>query len=42
MHELPGHKSESIQHEGEEFFYILDGSLNIIIEGEETTLETGD
>ena len=42
MHELPGHKSESIQHEGEEFFYILDGSLNIIIEGEETELETGD
>ncbi|MEX0627600.1 MAG: XRE family transcriptional regulator [Cucumibacter sp.] len=42
IHEPPGHRSEPIAHEGEEIFFILDGSLTVEVEGEKTTLEAGD
>jgi transcriptional regulator with XRE-family HTH domain len=42
MHEMPGHKLESIKHEGEEFFYILEGAITVYIDGEENILEIGD
>jgi transcriptional regulator with XRE-family HTH domain len=42
MHEMPGHRLESIKHEGEEFFFILEGAITIYLEGEENILEVGD
>ena len=42
IHELPGHRTESVSHEGEEFFYILEGAITIYIDGKENILETGD
>lgn len=42
IHEPPGHRSEPIAHEGEEIFFILDGSLTVEVDGEKTTLEAGD
>ena len=31
IHELPGHRTESVSHEGEEFFYILEGAILFIL-----------
>lgn len=42
MHEMPGHRLESIKHEGEEFFFILEGAITVYIEEEENILEAGD
>jgi|TARA_B110000914_G_C15514576_1_gene472684 transcriptional regulator with XRE-family HTH domain len=42
IHELPGHKTESISHEGEEFFYILNGAITIYIDDKVNVLEAGD
>jgi len=42
IHEPPGHRSEPIAHEGEEIFFILDGSITVEVEGERTILEAGD
>ena len=42
IHEMPGHRSESISHEGEEFFFILEGAITIYIDGEVNILEAGD
>ena len=42
IHEMPGHKTESISHEGEEFFFILEGAITIYIDGVVNILETGD
>ena len=42
IHELPGHRSESISHEGEEFFFILEGAITIYIDGVVNILEAGD
>lgn len=42
IHEPPGHRSEPIAHEGEEIFFILDGSLTVEVEGERTILDRGD
>lgn len=42
IHEMPGYKSEAIQHQGEELFFILEGAITINIEGVDTVLETGD
>ena len=42
IHEMPGHRTESISHEGEEFFYILEGAITVFIEGRVSILETGD
>ena len=42
IHEMPGHRSESISHEGEEFFFILEGAITIYIDGVVNILETGD
>jgi len=42
IHELPGYKTESVSHEGEEFFYILEGAITIYIDGKVNILETGD
>jgi quercetin dioxygenase-like cupin family protein len=38
----PGYRSETVSHEGEEIFYVLDGMLTVRVEDEETTLATGD
>jgi transcriptional regulator with XRE-family HTH domain len=42
IHEPPGHRSEPIAHEGEEMFYVLDGSVTIEVAGERSVLEVGD
>lgn len=42
IHEPPGHRSEPIQHEGEEIFFILSGALTVEVEGSRTVLEAGD
>lgn len=42
IHEPPGHRSEPIQHDGEEIFFILGGSLTVEVEGSRTVLEAGD
>ena len=42
IHEMPGHKTESISHEGEEFFFILKGAITIYIDGVVNILEAGD
>ena len=42
IHEMPGHRSESISHEGEEFFFILEGAITIYIDGVVNILEAGD
>lgn len=38
----PGYRSETVAHEGEEIFYVLEGRLTVRIENEETELEAGD
>ena len=42
IHEMPGHRTESISHEGEEFFFILEGAITIYIDGVVNILEAGD
>lgn len=42
IHEPPGYRSEPITHEGEEIFFILDGSITVEVEGERFVLSTGD
>ena len=42
IHEPPGHRSEPIAHEGEEIFFILEGSLTVEVEGERVVLNVGD
>ena len=41
IHWPPGHRSESIRHEGEELFYILEGAITVETENESTVLEAG-
>ena len=40
--EKPGHRSPPMRHEGEEFYYVLEGSITCEIEGERTVLGPGD
>ena len=42
IHEPPGHRSEPISHEGEEMFYVLEGTVTVEVGGERTVLEVGD
>ena len=42
VHEPPGHRSEPIQHEGEELFFILKGEITVEVDGVVTVLEAGD
>ena len=42
IHEMPGHRTESISHEGEEFFFILEGAITIYIDDVVNILEAGD
>jgi len=42
VHEPPGYRTESIQHEGEELFFILKGEITVEIEDEATILSAGD
>ena len=42
IHEMPGHRTESISHEGEEFFFILVGAITIYIDDVVNILEAGD
>ena len=41
IHWPPGYRSESISHEGEELFYILEGAITVATENESTVLEAG-
>ena len=38
----PGHKSETVRHEGDELLYVLDGELTYTVEGETIRLKPGD
>lgn len=42
MHQPPGYRSETMTHEGEEMFFVLQGALTVEVEGEATVLEAGD
>ncbi|QFY62567.1 cupin domain-containing protein (plasmid) [Rhizobium grahamii] len=42
IHEPPGFRSEPMSHEGEEIFFIVEGSLTLEVDGEQTILEAGD
>ncbi len=42
MHCPPGFQSETFQHEGEEFIYVLSGSIEQSLDGEAFTLNEGD
>lgn len=42
VHEPPGYRSEPIQHEGEELFFVLNGAITVEVEGETTVMEVGD
>ncbi|MGY6710167.1 MAG: cupin domain-containing protein [Rhizobiaceae bacterium] len=42
IHEPPGHRSEPIAHEGEEMFYVLEGSVTVEVAGERNVLKGGD
>ncbi|MDE0530041.1 MAG: XRE family transcriptional regulator [Albidovulum sp.] len=42
IHEAPGYRSELSRHEGEELYYILEGSTTIELEGERIILRAGD
>ena len=42
IHEPPGHRSEPIRHEGEEMFFILDGTITVEVDGRRTILNRGD
>ncbi len=42
MKEEPGHRSPPMRHEGEEFFFVLEGSITCEIGGDRTVLGPGD
>ena len=42
VHEPPGHRTEPIQHEGEELFFVLNGAITVEVDGEATVMEAGD
>ena len=42
LHKAPGHRSDPIQHGGEELFFVLNGSITVEIEGKRTVLNEGD
>ena len=42
IHEAPGHQTEPVSHEGEELFFIIEGTLIVLLEGERHVLNTGD
>jgi transcriptional regulator with XRE-family HTH domain len=42
IHEPPGFRSEPMNHEGEEIFFVVEGSLTIELDGERMILEAGD
>lgn len=42
IHERPGVASDPIQHEGEELFYVIDGTLVVDLEGVRHELNAGD
>lgn len=42
VHEPPGYRAEPISHEGEEMFFILQGSITVEIEGAVHVLNQGD
>ncbi|PYE82436.1 helix-turn-helix domain-containing protein [Pseudoroseicyclus aestuarii] len=42
MHEPPGNRTEPQRHDGEEMFYMLDGSITVELEGEQIVLSPGD
>lgn len=42
VHEPPGYRSEPIQHEGEELFFVLSGAITVEVDGQTTVLEAGD
>lgn len=42
VHEPPGYRHEPISHEGEEFFFLLEGEITVEVEGEATILRAGD
>lgn len=42
IHEPPGHRDEPIAHEGEEMFYVLEGTVTVEVQGEPTVLQVGD
>ncbi|MCR9137344.1 MAG: cupin domain-containing protein [Alphaproteobacteria bacterium] len=42
VHEPPGYRSEPIQHEGEELFFVLSGAITVEVEGEATVMGAGD
>ena len=42
IHEAPGYRSELSRHEGEELYYVLDGSTTIELEDERIVLHAGD
>jgi transcriptional regulator with XRE-family HTH domain len=42
IHEPPGFRSEPMAHEGEEIFFVVEGSLTLEVDGERMILEAGD
>ena len=42
VHEQPGYRSEAIRHEGEELFYVLNGSITVELDGKAIVLKAGD
>ena len=42
VHDPPGHRSEPIRHEGEEFFFVLSGAITVELDGKTTILHAGD
>ena len=42
IHEAPGYRSERSRHEGEELYYVLEGSTTIELEGKRIILRAGD
>ena len=42
IHESPGYRSEPIRHEGEEMFFMLEGSITVEVDGNCTVLHPGD
>lgn len=42
IHERPGHRSEPIRHDGEEVFFVLQGTITVEVEGRRLILNAGD
>ena len=42
LHVAPGRRSEPMQHDGEELFFVIRGSLTVEVEGRRTVLGEGD